>query len=57
MPKFLTKERVKEILIDVNLRAKNVYRMKMSNLMQSHEMEPLLIETLAYDFAYMDYGI
>ena len=25
--------------------------------MQSHEMEPLLIETLAYDFAFMDYGI
>ena len=57
LPRYLNKERAKEILIDVNLRAKNLFKSKLQALVSSPEMEPLLVETLAYDLGYLDYGI
>lgn len=45
------------MLLDVNNRAKSLYRNKLMHLVDSPDIEPLLIETIAYDLAFLDHGI
>lgn len=43
-------------MIDANNRAKNMYKNEFQRLNNDPQMEPLLIETLAYDLVFIEYG-
>lgn len=57
--KTLTKDKVKEIMIDANSRAftvlKNHFQQWGADV--NSEYQPLIFETLAYDFVLIDHGI
>ena len=55
LPKSLSKRKAKEILLDVNNRAKTIFK-KMQGMISCPEIEPLIIETIAYDLAFLEYG-
>jgi len=61
LPKSLTRERAKDIMIDVNHRASEIYKDHMRDFMLDHfqqdgeNCEPLIMEVFAYDLAFIDY--
>lgn len=56
IPKSLNRYKAKEIMMDANNRAKNLYRGLLAQFLADHNIEPLLIETIAYDLVFIDYG-
>lgn len=57
IPKSLTREKAKEIMLHVNRQASLLYKKHIRQLNEQIEYEPLLIETLAFDLASIDYGV
>jgi hypothetical protein len=59
VPKSLTKEKTKQVMIDVNYRAAQVFKYHLRDNLGDYcppEYEPLLMETLAFDFASLEYN-
>ena len=58
IPKSLTKQKTKNILINVNQQANAVYKKNIHIIPEDHiEQEPLIIEAFAQDLACMEYEI
>lgn len=55
----LTKEKTKSIMIDANNRAFNILKTHFADWAgdEGQEYQPLLFETLAFDFVFIDHGI
>jgi len=56
IPASLTKQLTKSILLDVNTRALITVRKKLQPMMKEADLVPLIVDTLAVDYAYLDYG-
>lgn len=56
IPASLSKQLTKNILLDVNARALHTVKKKLQLLMAEADLVPLVVDTLAVDYAYLDYG-
>ena len=56
IPRSLTRDTTKQVLIDSNDRAKTLSSKEFLKYIEDPYLEPLFIETLGYDLILLDYG-